>query len=194
MRSSSMKRYKKIMEKWGKCFFKHLNATGTAITNMDLESSKFPETHFHITSQFMGVAPLTVDWNFKINDHRDRFRIRGKGQEITADAINNFFVPGMNMKAKGDPIKILNFDFHGDQDTADGNFKMVYDNLKIDVLKKNGNKKNDILSDIANLFVKHKNRANDKSVEVENVKRDKKRSFWNYLWTSIFNGVKKTLL
>lgn len=181
-------------EKTGKVFFTNLNALGTAIRNTDLKSSSFPETQIHITSQFMGEAPLTVDWNFKINDPRDHFRITGRGKGISAKAINNFFIPGMNMEAEGDPIRTLYFDFYGDQDTASGDFQMVYDNLKINVLKKNGREKNNIFTAIANLFVSHKKTANDKPVKVEDVERDKKRSFWNYLWTSVFTGLKQTML
>ncbi len=189
--------YEEVQEKTkktGKVFFKDLHAQGRNITNINLKSSDFPETQFHIVSQFMGVAPLTVDWYFKINNPRDQFRIIGKGEGITADAINNFFIPGMNMKAKGEPIKKLYFDFSGDGETASGKFLMVYDDLKIDVLKKDGAEKNDIFSAIANLFVSHKNEANKDAVDIENVKRDKKRSFWNYLWTSVFTGLKKTML
>lgn len=189
--------YEEVQEntkKTGKVFFTHLNALGTAIGNTALASSSFPETQVHITSQFMGEAPLAVDWSFKINDPQDHFRITGKGQGISAEAINNFFIPGMNMEAEGDPIRTLYFDFYGDQNTASGDFQMIYDNLKINVLKKNGREKNNIFTAIANLFVSHKKTANDKPVKVEDVERDKKRSFWNYLWTSVFTGLKQTML
>lgn len=189
--------YEEVQEKTeetGKVFFENLSVLGRNITNIDLDSEDFPETQFHFQSQFMGVAPLTVDWNFKVNDPQDRFRIRGKSTGITDDAINNFFVAGMNMEAKGDPIKTLDFDFTGDGETAHGTFHMIYDNLKIDVLKKNKRERNNIFSAIANLFVSHKNESNEDSVDVEDVERDKKRSFWNYLWNSVLTGLKETML
>lgn len=195
--SNSAINYKEVQEKTkkaGKVFFENLNATGTGISNINMDSPDFPETKLHITSQLMGVAPLDIDWRFSVNDPQDRFRIAGKSQHITADAINNFFVAGMNMKAEGDPIKKLKFDFHGDEDTAGGDFQMIYDDLKINVLKKNGEEKNGFLSAIADIFVSHKKTENKKPVTVKDVERDKKRSFWNYFWTAIFTGLKETML
>lgn len=189
--------YEEVQEntkKTGKVFFKDLKATGTNISNINMDAADFKETKFHITSQFMGNAPLTVDWVFMINDPKDRFRIIGNGAQITADDINNFFIPGMNMKAEGKPIKTLFFDFKGDAKTANGDFKMEYDDLKINVLKKNGEEQNKVFTAIANVFVSHKNEKHDDIIRVEDVERDTKRSFWNYLWQSVFTGLKETML
>lgn len=189
--------YEEVQEKTertGKVFFKDMDIVGTDITNIHLEREDFPVTKLNIATQFYGVAPLNVQWQFKTNQLSDEFRIQGESHHIPADAVNLFFEPGMNLKAKGEGIQGLYFDFEGDSETAGGKYKMVYDDFNIQVLKDNGQKKSDFLSAIANIFVKHNNKTNDEPVEVSDVKRDKTRSFWNYFWNCTFSGLKKTML
>src|SRR5699024_9730860 len=178
----------------GKVFFENMDIEATHLTNIDLDREDFPETKVNFKTRFMGSSPLKVTWTFQINQKADNFRIRGHGRHIPPEAINSFFTPAFNMKAKGKGVNDLYFDFYGNNKTAQGHFKMVYKDLKIEVLKKGGKERNKFLSFIAGIFVKSKKTSSDEQVDVSAVKRDIHRSFWNYFWQCMFSGIKKTLL
>ncbi|HLS30301.1 MAG TPA: hypothetical protein VK021_05560 [Flavobacteriaceae bacterium] len=182
-------------EKTGKVFFTKMNVEVNSLTNLNMQRKDFPETVVDIDCQLMGQAPLNVSWTFKVNQPEDNFQIKGKGLNIPPKSLNSFFEPAFNMNASGENIKAIYFNFYGDKLTAQGEYHMVYDDLKIEVLKKNKDQqKNKLLSFFANLFVNHKNDSGDKVIEVSDVQRNPTRSFWNYFWKCIFEGLRKTLI
>jgi len=190
--------YEEVQEKTGKTgkvFFTNMKADIKNLTNIDLDKEDFPETIVDIDCQFMGKSRLETLWTFKINDPADNFRIRGKSRDIPPKVINSFSDPAFNAQIKGEKIDALNFDFYGDKNTSQGKFHMVYEDLKVDIMKKgNDQEKNKVLSFLANIAMKHDRKSNDKIVEVSKVERDPTRSFWNYFWKNIFTGLKKTLI
>lgn len=188
--------YEEVQEETGKTakvFFEEMEIVATQITNKELENDNFPMTKVHINTQFYGVAPLETLWEFKVNNPQDYFRIRGTAQNLPAEVVNNFFTPAFNMRAEGGDISQIYFDFEGNSEMAYGDYKMVYDGFEVEVLNQE-EKGSKILSFLANIFVKKESHTNDKPVKVEEVERDKKRSFWNYFWNCVFEGLKETML
>jgi len=190
--------YEEVQEETGqtgKVFFTNMNVEVNSLTNIDLERKDFPETVVSIDCNFLGAGPLEAIWTFKVNNLNDEFHIKGKGANIPPEKLNSFFEAAYNMNAKGENIKAVYFDFYGDKKIAQGEYHMVYDDLKVDVLRKTkGQEKNKIYSFFANLLMSHKNESGDQVVKVSDVERDPTRSFWNYFWNCIFSGLKETLI
>lgn len=190
--------YEEVQEntgKTGKIFFTNMNVDVRDLTNLDMERNDFPETIVDIDCQLWGQSPMNVTWTFKVNQPEDNFRIKGKALGIPPKSLNSFFEPAFNMNATGENIEAIYFDFYGDKKIAQGEYQMVYDDLKIEVLKKEKDQqKNKLLSFFANLFVNHENESGDDLIEVSDVERDSTRSFWNYFWNCVFEGLKKTLI
>ena len=65
--------------------------------------------------------------------------------------------------------------------------------MKVALLKDDG-EKNKLLSAVANIFVRSDSGKYPESVSVENVERDRTKSFFNLFWKGIEQGLKKTLL
>ena len=61
------------------------------------------------------------------------------------------------------------------------------------MLKEDG-EKNKLLSAVANIFVRSDSGQYPESVPVDNVLRDKTKSFFNLFWKGIEEGLKKTLI
>lgn len=181
-------------EETGKVFFTEFNVLGTSITNRKPAGQPFPQTKLKIACRLMGTSPMETHWDFKVSDTSDRFRIRGHSEDIPMESVNNFFVPAFHMRAEGGPIKKIVFDFTGDNTTAGGSFNMVYDDVKIAILKEDGREKNAFMSFLSGLFVNRQSKKEEDHIQVEDVERNPKRSFWNYYWNLTFEGIKKTLI
>lgn len=145
-----------------------------------------------IHCQFMNASPMNVKWSFDTAYKSDVFAISGNISDLPASRINPFIEPYLKVRAAG-LISDLIFDFKGSKHGIDGTLKMAHQNLKISILKQDGDK-DKILSAIANVFVRTNSGNYPEFVTVENVERDKTKSFFNMFWRGIELGLKKTLI
>ena len=173
--------------------FSNLNASISDLTNIGMGREDFPTTQINVTADFMKNAPLDVDWSFDISNRNDRFQISGNMGRLAAEQMNQFLKPAMNIEAKGEILNMY-FNFYGNSTQASGDMKLEYKDFKVEVLRKDGRKKNKIISSLANLIVNNNSlnkKANYKDISFT---RDKTKSFWNYLWNLIKNGALKSFL
>lgn len=177
----------------GKVGFYKLQAEMVNITNIGMGSKNFPKTKIHAKTHFMNEAQLYLNWEFDVRNIEDDFKISGKLARISAESMNSFLKPTINVVVEGE-IESLFFNFQGNKYKANGDMRLKYNNFKVEVLRKDGNRKNKLLSGLANLFVKKE--ANSKQLENKEVEavRDRTKSFWNFLWLFIRNGALKSFL
>ncbi len=172
--------------------FNQFNMFVTGISSAK-NHTKLPDTKIKVTCQFMNVAPMDVDWTFNVLDKNDGFNIKGTIFNFPAERISAFTKPYINASLKGDLDEVY-FNFTGNDNNAKGDFAINYDDLKVDIYKKKDRKKkNKFLTSLANLFVKDdtKDKVNTAEVELERIKE---KSFYNFLWRSIAEGLKKILI
>lgn len=177
----------------GKVGFYKLQAEIVNITNIGMGSKNFPKTKIHAETHFMNEAQLYLNWEFDVRNIEDDFKISGKLARISAESMNSFLKPTINVVVEGE-IESLFFNFQGNKYKANGDMRLKYNNFKVEVLRKDGNGKNKLLSGLANLFVKKE--TNSKKLEKKGVEavRDRTKSFWNFLWLFIRNGSLKSFL
>lgn len=157
------------------------------------KAEKMDDVKIKIDCQFMNVSPLKVDWRFNVLDKSDGFTIKGTILNFPAEQLKPFTKPYMNVDVEG-MLDEVYFNFAGNDLKSKGNFAIKYEDLNVTVYKKNSRKeKNKFLSAIGNLFVKKDSGEKVKEVEVE-VDRIPEKSFYNFLWRNISEGLKKTLL
>ncbi len=174
--------------------FTKLNGEISNLTNFSNENDDvFPTTGIKVKADFMGEAPLNINWGFKVNNKSDWFNITGNMGNLSGEQMNGFLKSGLNVKASG-VINEMNFEYSGNRDMATGGIYMGYNNFKIEVLKNDGKEKSDLLTTVANIFVKHSGESGKETNKNLEIKRDKTKSFWNYLWLCIRKGVLKTFL
>lgn len=145
-----------------------------------------------ISCRFMNASPMNVKWSFDTANMSDAFSISGNIADLPAARINPFIEPYLKVRATG-LISDLIFYFKGNYNGLNGTLKMVHQDLKVSILDKNGDKKK-LLSAVANIFVRTDSGKYPESVVVDNVKRDKTKSFFNLFWKGIEEGLKKTLI
>lgn len=175
----------------GKVFFTNFNLN---VKNLNSNKKKGANTKVPIVinCKFMGVSPMKVNWNFDTSDLRDNFTIGGYINDLPANDINPFVKPYMNITATG-TITSLNYNFKGNNDIMNGKFKITHKDLKVSLIDKETKEKKKFLSGVANLLVKKDSQKFPESVEIY-VERNKERSFFNFYWKGIEDGLKKTLL
>lgn len=171
--------------------FQKFNLTANHISS-GFQKTKIPDVTIKINSQFMNTSPLTINWRLNVLDQTDGFTIQGKILNFPVEKLTPFIKPYLNVTAKG-ILDQVRFNFTGNDKSIKGDFAMDYEDLKITVYRKNERKKkNKFLSSIAGLFVKKDSEEKLKKTEVK-VERIPEKSFFNFLWRAVAEGLKKTL-
>lgn len=173
--------------------FSQLNATIANVSNLNIEKEDFPTTSIKAKAKFMKESDLNFEMEFDIRDLEDKFNFSGNLGGISAGAMNSFLKPALNIEVEG-KISSMFFNFYGDDNNALGDTRLQYHDFKVEVLRKDGVRKNKFLSGVANLILKN-NTAN-KKIDQKNISatRDKTKSFWNFLWLCIRNGALKSFI
>ena len=175
----------------GKLIFDDFNAT---IKNVNNTKIKGLPTLITVDSdfKFYGTAPTTVTWKFDVKDLDDKFTIAGNIQKLSADNVNLFVRPYLNVTLDG-KIDYIKFDYYGSSAGIAGKFYFKYKDMYVNFLNKNNGKERKILSTVANWFVKNESTGEPDHVNIEK-KRDPERSFFNMLWQGIMEGLKKYVI
>jgi len=142
---------------------------------------------------FMKNSPLNVDWSFNVLDKNDGFHIQGAITNFDVRAMGQFSKPYMNASFTG-VFNKYRFNFYGNDNISKGNASLDYDDLKVKLFKKkNPEKEAKLKSAIVNLLVKNDSKDKAKTADVE-LERIQEKSFYNFLWRSIAESLKKILI
>jgi hypothetical protein len=147
------------------------------------------ETQPKITANadFMRGTPVSIDWTFPVFDPQDQFQISGRFGGLEGEALDPFLIPSLDVQARG-TLNEVYFNFYGNEEVLRGDFRMDYDKFKIELLNKKEKKKG-VFSAIANLFVDNKQEPDEGGGQDVRVERTKNRSFWNYVWKGLREGL-----
>lgn len=174
----------------GRLIFDDLNANIKNLDNNPKKETKI--TTVDIKTKFMKEAPLEISWTFDINDTNDTFRLYGSLFDINSKNMSSFLKPTMNVKMDG-YIDSMYFDINGNDISSNGNFNIDFKNFKINVLDGDKQKKK-IISWIVNLFLKNSSKNGMAETQIETVKRNQAKSFWNFFWINIEAGLKESFI
>lgn len=176
----------------GKVSFHKFNAVVTNI-NSGFKKTTLPDVKIKVNCKFMNAAPLDVDWTFNVMDKSDGFSIKGVMTHLDAENMARFTKPYMNVSVTGVLDKVR-FNFNGNDRTSSGVFAVEYDDLKLTVYQKDDReKKNKFLTFVAKVFVKKDTKERLKQADID-IERIPEKSFYNLLWRSVAEGLKKILI
>ena len=138
-------------------------------------------------ADFMRGTPVNIEWTFPVFNVQDRFEISGRFGRLEGEALDPFLIPSMDARARG-TVNNVYFNFYGNDDVLQGDFRMEYDEFKVELLNEEEEKKG-FLSSIANLFVDNEQEPDEDGREDVQVERTKNRSFWNFAWKGLREGL-----
>ncbi len=174
----------------GKLTFANFNLTASNLYS-GYKRSSGPKTQIFVSTKFMQQGDLVASWQFDIMDKSDKFNINGDLKNFPAPAMNPFLKPYLKVQASG-KIDRMSFNFSGNNDTATGDYAMDFKNLKMTLFNKE-DKERKFLTAAANMVVRS-DTDGFKKVEIKPVDRTKQKSFFNYLWLCIMQGLKQTVI
>lgn len=169
------------------------------ITNIASEISNSGVLGVDFSSDIQGLIALKGNLSFFLNSKKGDFRMKGTIGNFNAHALNNVSVPMALIRVKSGNMEGIEFDFKGDDFAAGGEMVMKYRNLKIDVLKKRDKnsdtlKKRGLVTLIANMAISDDNPRDGTLRKANpNHQRDPRKSFFNLIWKTLFEGIKQTV-
>ncbi|VXC59422.1 conserved hypothetical protein [Chryseobacterium sp. 8AT] len=174
----------------GKLTFNNFQALITNVNNAKIKGRP-TIINTDASFDFYGKAETKVNWKFDVKDLADKFTIKGDVQKLSADNVNLFVRPYLNITLDGN-IDYLKFDYYGSQEGIAGKFYFKYNDMYVNFLNKKG-KERKFLNTIANWFVKNESKGEPGHVVIDK-KREPERSFFSMLWQGIMEGLKKYLI
>jgi len=179
----------------GTVSFDHVNGTVLNVTNMKEAISRNGIMQVDATGTFMGVSKLKTTWKLSLTGN-DQFTATGNATGFDATALNQIAEPLGMASIKTGRVNKLVFDVNGSRLRSNGMVTLLYEDLKMELLKKDSTelKKKGLTSFVANLLTKNSNPQNGNTREGKiDFQRDMTKSFFNLLWKSIFDGAKSTI-
>jgi hypothetical protein len=184
----------------GKVRFQNVSAVIHHVTNRTEDLSKNSVCTLFFKSNFLGKAPITATLQMYLIDPHGKFSIKGTMSSVDAPVFNELTRPmGLAAIEKG-KINRLDFNLTGGDTEIRGTVLLLYNDLKVTLLKKdeehNELKKKKLASLLANVMIIDENPKKNKTPRtaiITRFPRDIQKSFFNLLWKSIFAGVKQTV-
>lgn len=187
----------RLSEMTGIVDFTNIQGTLTNVTNVPQNISNNNILTVKATAKFLGEAKLSTEWKLPLTKGNGNFTVTADIGNMNALTLNPIIEPlGMATINKG-MIDHTSFHLFGNDYKATGDILFEYKNLKVGLLKKGeGNelKKKDVISFLANVLIKNDNPSSGgapRKSKIDN-NRELNKSFFNLLWKSIFQGLKKT--
>lgn len=154
---------------------------------------KATDVDIKINCRFMKNSPLKIHWTFNILDLKDGFKIKGNIQNFDIKSMCYFTKPYINASFGG-VFNSFNFTIIGNDKSAYGNASLNFKDLDVTFYKKNNPEKEAKLkSAIAKLILKKDSDDKSKKTDIE-LERIQEKSFYNFLWRSIAESLKKILI
>lgn len=152
-----------------------------------------------ICSRFLNRTPLKVTWLFYLLHPKGRFDVKGSVGPIEGALLNSFAEPMGSISIRKGRINIASFNLQGNDDRMDGNVKILYEDLKVAMLKKDiGSKERHtkpMLNFMANIFIINSNPKKNEEPRVVQVHldRDPNKSIFYFSWRTLLKGIKETM-
>ncbi|OOG77298.1 hypothetical protein [Flavobacterium sp. A45] len=175
-----------------KLTFDHFNLNATHIKS-GFGLKKTADVDIKINCRFMKDSPLKIHWTFNVLDVKDSFTIKGNIQNFDIQSMYQFTKPYINTSFEG-VFNSYSFNITGNDKNAYGYANLKYKDLKVTFYKKgNPDKKAKFKSAVTNLILKKDSDDKSKQAKIE-LERIQEKSFYNFLWRSIAESLKKILI
>ncbi|MTI88196.1 MAG: hypothetical protein FH748_09530 [Balneolaceae bacterium] len=152
----------------------------------------------HTETMFMDSSPLTVDLRYHVFDEMETHFIEATLEDLDAAKANVMLENTAFIKVKEGYLNRMHLNMKLDREKATGIIKLDYKNLKIQVLKKDKSKSQNIRSRLStfvanNLVIKSDNTGTDLRQGEIDFEREPDKGIFGYWWKSTLSGIKSSI-
>jgi hypothetical protein len=189
----------KVTRKSGKVQFYDIDASISNFTNDKKTIAVNNLMTADITSIFQDKTPCKINWIFYLLHPRGRFGVQGSFGAMGSASINSFAAPLGDIRIRKGKINGAVFNLHGDDYNLDGNLKLLYEDLRVTMLKRDkrltGRQGKQLMSFLANIIIKNSNpnKNEDPRIIQLHLDRDPNYTMFNFLWKILLNGIRETV-
>lgn len=183
----------------GLVVFDNVYATLHNVTNRRNDIRKNNVFTINFNSRLLSSIPLTATLKLYLGNNNGKFTLNGSLKSTDATIFNRLSKPMAMVEINSGTINSLDFNFIGNDYRAKGIIRLLYNDLKINILKKDDEdreiKSKKMVSLLANIVISDANPEKKKPERIVTVsyQRDVNRSLFNLIWKAIFDGVRQTV-
>lgn len=188
-------------EQIGGVNFRSIQGVVTNLTNDSLLLLKSPTAKAHFQAMFMGTHSLNTHFTFNMAARDGQFTCEAELGPTNLVSMNPTFKPLAFLEIESGKVNNLKFKFSGNNVQTKGSGVVLYQDLKLKLLKKDEEKKRfrirDLFTFAANKILTYEsNPMPKKEVRVGEIeyKRVPGESFFGILWRSIRSGLADSVL
>lgn len=149
-----------------------------------------------VKANVMGEGPLNVELDLPLEGRLRDFRCKGSIGAMALAPLNPMLEPALNIRFKGGRMTRMTFDFTADDHNSSGWMEFLYQDLDVELLKKDSEKQRGFLSALANAVVMTSNPMPGKTEKIVQIgyERDKNKGIINYIWKTVQSGIVRTVV
>jgi hypothetical protein len=185
----------------GTIFFNQINGTLTGLTNDSALLASGHTTVLKASARMFGKGKLNATFWFKFGDKNNSFRYTAEVRDMDLREVNPMLSKLAPAEVKSGRLnKLVVPMIYANDDNANGKLLFYYSDLAVEVKLKRETKwdriKGNVVNTVANDLVLNDANPNDKGKMNEGTiyfERDKSKGIINFLWKSVFSGIKSTI-
>ncbi len=186
-------------EQAGLVYFNDMKGKIYAVSNDSGYYLNSSNTYLYVIGKLMNQGDIIMSGNFNLLDTNNTFSIRGSLGMMDMTAVNPMLENVAFVSIKSGIARSLNFNFEADEDYSRGQLNFSYTKFKIFLVNRKTGEPEGVGEGIASWFAntfllnaKNPHLGIFKEGEVY-FRRDKSKSIVNYVWKSIFSGIKTSI-
>ncbi|RZJ69490.1 MAG: hypothetical protein EOO47_23995 [Flavobacterium sp.] len=184
----------------GRISFNNTSGVITNVTNQNKYKRIDPIIEANLQSYLMEQGKLNVGFKFNVLAPKADFSYQGQLLNMDARQLNYITKPLAMLQIKSCLVRSLAFDIKANDEVAKGKVDFIYNDLSLGLMKRHEGgerlKRLGILSLIANAMIIYSdNPSEDGKFTSAPVYYERKTtgSFFNYVWKTLFQGVKYSI-
>lgn len=187
-------------QRTGRLTFDAINGSITNITNISENIKKDKWIKLAADGRLMDAGKLSATFAFDLtNTQNGSFWVEGEVGPMNGTVLNPITKPMGMFEIESLKINSIKFHINGNDFKGNGKVLFTYNNLKVKALEENENnrlQKKGFLSFLANTFLIQTDNPPENKPPIyqpASADRDIHRSFFNLIWQTLFDGLKKNV-
>lgn len=180
----------------GKLTVTNLTGECLGLSNRPAQNQSF--LTIRSTGKLMGLANLQTTINFSLQDTSEQFTVNGQLGSLAMNQLNRLTEPLANLSIQNGRIDTLIFNITGNKHSSAVDLKLLYNGLEIELIKDHDGqiRQRRLLSEAINDWVVYSSNPQYDTTRIGTgtALRDPYKSQFNYLWKSLWPGLKSTLI